>query len=152
LPLPRWAVVAIAAAATLAIAFFGATWLLQLRENELLSFCSARQQCGYIDPDGQTVIPPMFEATADWVREAGRVWQGGKCGSSSRRGTVITQPQYPSFAVNAGGSYSVPVGGKLRLTDHALRPINPELWDDFKGIRIDRSLDAEPEFIAAERD
>jgi hypothetical protein len=150
--LPRWIVVTIAAAATTAVAFFAVTLLLQRQDGELLSFCRARQQCGYIDADGQIVIEPRYEAAGDWARDAGRVWQGGLVGSIDRRGTIITPPQYPSFAVNAGGSYSVPVGGKLRLTDHALRPANPELWDGFKGIKIDRTLHAEPDYIAAERD
>jgi len=149
-PLPRWIVIALAVA-TMAIAAAVTIWLLP-GPPELLSFCSARQQCGYIDTDGQVVIAPRHEAAGDWVRDAGRVWSGGQVGSIDRGGNIITPPQYASFAINAGGSYSVPVGSKRRLTDHALRPLNPELWDDFKGIKIDRRLRVEPDYIAAERD
>ena len=150
--MPRWTVIAIAAVATIAIAAGAALWLLQRPPEPLLSFCIAREQCGYIDTDGHVVIAPRFEAAGDWVRDAGRVWSGGLVGSIDRSGTIITPPQYRSFAINAGGSYSVPVGDKQRLTDHALRPINPELWDDFKGIKLDRRLRVDPEYIAAERD
>ena len=149
--MPRRVIVVIAAVATVAIAFAGATWLLQ-RPQELLSFCSARKQCGYIDADGQIVIPPRFEAAADWVRDAGLVWSGGRVGSIDRHGAIITPPQYTSYAKHAGGGYSAPVDGKRRLTDHALRTINPELWDDFYGIKIDRRVEAAPDYIAAKRD
>jgi hypothetical protein len=148
---PRRIAIAAAAVATMAIAAVAAYWLLP-GPPVLLSFCSARQQCGYIDADGQTVIAPRYEAAGDWVRDAGRVWSGGQVGSIDRAGTIITPTQYPSFAINAGGSYSVPVGSRRRLTDHALRPINAELWDDFKGIKINRRLRVEPDYIAAERD
>src|SRR5262245_48487693 len=89
----RWRVIAIAAVATMTLAFGAAYWLLP-GPGELLSFCSARQQCGYIDPDGQIVVPARYEAAGDWVRDAGRVWSGGKVGSIDRAGNVITPTQY----------------------------------------------------------
>jgi hypothetical protein len=140
--LTRWIVLAIAVLLIMA----------QRPEDVLLSACIEREQCGYIDSEGKVVIEPRFEAAGDWVRDIGRVWQNGLVGSIDRNGRFITTPKYPKLSFNAGGGYSVPVGDKQLLTDYALRPLNNELWDDLKGIKLDRHVRQDPDYIVVERD
>ena len=138
----RWIVLAIVALLAMA----------QRPEDVLLNACIEREQCGYIDSEGKVVIEPRFEAAGDWVRDIGRVWQNGLVGSIDRNGRFITKPQYPKMSFNAGGGYSVPVGDKQLLTDYALRPLTDELWDDLKGIKLNRHTRQDPDYIMIERD
>jgi len=134
-----------------AAAVCGIIWISQ-PQQELLSACIAKERCGYIDDEGKLIIEPKFEAAGDWAKDAGRVWRGGLVGSIDRNGRYITEPRFTGLSFNAGGGYSVEVNNKQLMTDHALRPLNSKLWDDLKGIKLDRRLRREPEYIAVGRD
>jgi hypothetical protein len=141
----------IAVAAMIAAAAVGGIiWIFQ-PQQELLSACIAKERCGYINDEGKFIIAPEFEATGDWAKDAGRVWRGDRVGSIDRNGRYITEPLSSRLSFNGGGGYSVEVNGKQLMTDHALRPLNSELWDDLNGIKLDRRLRHEPEYIAVGR-
>jgi hypothetical protein len=146
----RAIVIPAATAAAIALAIGGAFWLLR-PPPQLLSACAETAQCGYIDTEGKVVIDPVYSAAGDWAGDIGRVWRGNLVGSIDRNGRTVTPPQYAGINFNAGGSYSVPVNGKLRLTDHALRALNPELWDELFGVKLNRRLGVEPEYIVVGR-
>lgn len=130
----------------------GFAWWWMRAPAPLLQACAEKDQCGYIDTAGRTVIEPIYSSTGEWAGDAGRVWRGPFVGSIDRKGNVITKPQYTMLNFNAGGSYSVDVGGgKLRLTDHALRTLNPESWDEIFGVKLNRRLRVEPEYIVLGR-
>jgi hypothetical protein len=141
--------IAAAVFAVVLVAIGSAVWLQ--RQPQLLSACPEKEQCGYIDTEGKTVIDPVYSAAGDWAGDVGRVWRGNLVGSIDRSGRIVTPPQYATLNFNAGGSYSVSIGDKLLLTDHALRTLNPELWDGLFGVKLDRRLGVEPEYIVVER-
>jgi hypothetical protein len=144
------AVVAVAALAFASVAVSGTRQAAE-PNRQLLSACVETEQCGYIDTEGNTVIAPIYQAAGDWAGDVGRVWTPDGVGSIDQDGRVVTPPQYSEFSFNAGGGYSVTVGDKRRLTDHALRTLNPELWDELFGVKLDRRLRVEPEYIVVVR-
>src|SRR5262245_53862447 len=102
--------IATAICAVVLAAIGGVIWLRPQPQLELLSACAEREQCGYIDTEGRTVIEPVYEAAGDWVRDVGRVWRNNLVGSIDRNGRIVTPTRYAGLNFNAGGGYSVPVG------------------------------------------
>ena len=94
----------------------GVDWLSQYFSGGRIEF-SRSEKCGYMDRDGNAVIPPVYDQASTFTEGLAEVRLGSRWGYIDTDGVMVIEPRFDEASFFKGGLAYVEVHGKSRYID-----------------------------------